>query len=147
MLKAAAAWAARSGVLYGILLDLVVFHDPPGPLSLAGAAVVCAGSYLVVRSEQQRRGAGGGGSCGGKLQAASRRGEAGSDEERVELIEAGGRRTRNGEYGGGGGGNSFAFKPGLPAAESPRALGSPRARSAPTLLQVHAHGGSDHSGA
>jgi hypothetical protein len=42
------------GVLWSIGADMILFKDAPGPLSLTGAALVCASSFLVVRSEQQR---------------------------------------------------------------------------------------------
>lgn len=98
-LSNAAASVAMSyvGVLWSILADLVLFRDPPSALSLAGAAVICCSSYLVVRSEQQRSGSGigssregqhGSGKGGNKRHASDSR-EGGNDEETVELIAAG----------------------------------------------------------
>lgn len=91
-LSSAAPAVAMSyvAVLWSILADLVIFHDAPGLLSLAGAAVVCMSSYLVVRSQQQRgaaTAAGSGDNVGGSKKRASHK-EDEEDELQVELIVA-----------------------------------------------------------
>lgn len=102
-LAAAAPAVAMSymSVLWGMVLDLVVFHQPPGLLSLLGAAIVGGSSWLVVRSEQQRAtSSADGGSSGAAAspvvykQLPSSGGESEGDEATLELIEAG--RPQNG---------------------------------------------------
>ncbi|PRW58707.1 multidrug transporter isoform A [Chlorella sorokiniana] len=44
-----------SAVVWGVLLDLVVYHKAPSLLSLLGAALVCASSFLIVRYEARSK--------------------------------------------------------------------------------------------
>lgn len=39
-------------VVWGLLADLLIFHDAPNMLALAGAALVCGSSLLVVGFER-----------------------------------------------------------------------------------------------
>lgn len=52
------------GVVWGLLADLLMFRDAPNLLALAGAALVCGSSLLVVGFERAAA-AGGGGAGGG----------------------------------------------------------------------------------
>ena len=52
-------------VVWGLLADLLLFHDPPNLLALAGAALVCGSSFLIVGAERSAAAASGGGGGGG----------------------------------------------------------------------------------
>ncbi len=45
--------ARPAAVVWGLLADLALFHHRPSPLSLLGAALVCASSLLIVLDEKQ----------------------------------------------------------------------------------------------
>lgn len=40
-------------MVWGLLADLALFHDPPSPLSLLGAALVCSSSFIIVSFEKR----------------------------------------------------------------------------------------------
>ena len=44
---------SHHAVVWGLLADLVLFNHAPSPLSMAGAALVCASSFLIVCLEQR----------------------------------------------------------------------------------------------
>ncbi|PSC73933.1 Solute carrier family 35 member G1 isoform A [Micractinium conductrix] len=57
-------------IVWGLLADLALFNHAPSPLSMAGAALVCASSFLIVYLEQRSSGRDGGSRGGGGRQAA-----------------------------------------------------------------------------
>ena len=89
-------------VVWSMLLDLLVFHDPPGLLSLLGAAIVGASSWLVVRAEQARsRGGGGGGRAQGMAARADEEAAAGEGEQAALLARGKLQRSSRGRGGAG----------------------------------------------
>jgi hypothetical protein len=54
-------------VVWGLLSDLALFHHRPSPLSLAGAALVCASSFVILYFEQRSSGGGSGSKEGNGL--------------------------------------------------------------------------------